>query len=79
MTSRFESREAVSGKADWEGGVAEAVEYGITADQMPEGDTALAEAWKGGEEACAALSEREQAIQKLLDEEPQGAGHADPE
>jgi hypothetical protein len=45
MAKRFESREALASKIEWEGGVLESVDYGIRVEDMPEGDTELAELW----------------------------------
>ena len=45
VSQRFESREALAAKIEWEGGVLESVDYGIKAEDMPEGDTELSELW----------------------------------
>jgi hypothetical protein len=45
IVSRFESREALASMIEGEGGVLEVVDYGIKADDMPEGDTELIELW----------------------------------
>ena len=45
MSDRFKSREDLAEKINWEGGIAEAVDYGIKAEDMPEGDTELTELW----------------------------------
>lgn len=45
MSDRFKSREDLAGKIEWEGGILESVDYGIKAEDMPEGDTELAELW----------------------------------
>jgi hypothetical protein len=38
MRSRYESKEELASKVDWEGGVTEAINgYGIGADELPEG------------------------------------------
>lgn len=41
----FENRQEVAGKIDWEGGILESLDYGLTEEDMPEGDTELREAW----------------------------------
>lgn len=59
MGKHFESRLDVAGKIDWEGGIFEALEYGIKASDMPESDQELTDAWQALEiayrvaEACA--------------------------
>ena len=45
MSDRFESRSALAGKIEWEGGLLESLDYGIKTADMPEGDTELTEAW----------------------------------
>lgn len=45
MSTRFESRRALANKINWEGGLMEALDYGIKTADMPEGDTELTEAW----------------------------------
>jgi hypothetical protein len=69
MADRFESRADLFAKIEWEGGVVEACEYGIHADEMPEGDTELAELWQKLEEAQKAVTPIADAIQALLDNE----------
>lgn len=49
--SRFESRERLAGKIEWEGGIEESFSYGITSEDMPEGDEELEEAWGKAETA----------------------------
>lgn len=48
MSTRYESKEELAGKVDWEGGVAEAINgYGIRSDELPEGTPqAIVEAWQ---------------------------------
>ena len=55
MSERFESREALAAKVSWEGGIYEALDYGIRADEMPEGDEELTAAWTAMQEAFAAF------------------------
>ena len=62
MSDRYESREAVAGKIEWEGGIFEALDYGIKTEDMPEGDTELAEAWR---ELSAAYKVADAAAEKV--------------
>lgn len=43
--SRFEDRQSLAYKIEWEGGIYESLHYGIKPDDMPEGDTELEAAW----------------------------------
>jgi hypothetical protein len=69
VSDRFESREAVAGKIEWEGGIFEALDYGIKTEDMPEGDTELAEAWRDLAVAYASASVLADKVQALLDGE----------
>lgn len=61
--SRYASRQELANKIDYEGGLCEAAfGYGIDADDMPEGDTELFEAWKRLD-ACRPVID---AVSKLL-------------
>jgi len=66
MTDRYESRSALAGKIEWEGGLMEALDYGIKAEQMPEGDEALTAAWTALEAAYKALEPLAAAVTDLL-------------
>ncbi len=68
MSDKYESREAVADKIAWEGGNWEALEYGIRAKDMPEGDTELAEAWQKLDEAYAATEAAWSTVEALLPE-----------
>ena len=48
MPSKYESREDLAAKVDWEGGVSEAINgYGIGADELPEDTPAdIVAAWR---------------------------------
>lgn len=65
MRSRYESREDLASKVEWEGGVTEAINgYGISADELPEdapGD--IVAAWRQVEEIDDAVN----SIQCWLD------------
>lgn len=65
---RFESRAALAAKIDWEGGIHEAVDYGITVDMMPEGDDVLAEAWRELASAYAQFDAAASVVSGLLPE-----------
>lgn len=68
MPDKFESRERLAQKIDWEGGNWSALEYGITADMMPEGDTELEEAWRTLQETFAAAEAAWKVVDALLPE-----------
>jgi len=77
MSDRFSSREHLAAKIEWEGGVLEALDYGITTGDMPEGDAELAEAWGKLEAAWKQLSPLADAVTDLL-EGGSGDGEAAP-
>lgn len=66
MADRFESREAVAGKIEWEGGLTESLDYGIKAADMPEGDAELAQAWEALDAAWGALQAPLERVAALL-------------
>ena len=68
MSDRFKSRAALAGKIEWEGGVMEALDYGIKTEDMPEGDTELIEAWDRLATAYHELEPLADAVAKLLPE-----------
>jgi len=68
MSDRFENRAALAGKIEWEGGLMEALDYGIKTEDMPEGDTELIEAWSKLEAAYRAVEPLAEAVDKLLPE-----------
>lgn len=76
MSEKFADRAAVAEKVDWEGGITEALEYGIKAADMPEGDAELTAAWQALEDAFTALQPLAAAVGDLLeaarDEAPDG-------
>jgi hypothetical protein len=65
--SRFENRDQLAAKIEWEGGVLEAVDYGIRSTDMPEGDVELEELWKELEDAYSKVVSPADKISKLLD------------
>lgn len=64
--SRAGNRQDVASKIAWEGGIYEALEYGIKAKNMPEGDLELAEAWQGLDAAFAMCNAAVDKVLKLL-------------
>jgi hypothetical protein len=68
MAHRFESREALAAKIEWEGGVLESVDYGIRVEDMPEGDTELAELWAELVPAYQKADELASKVHTLLEE-----------
>ena len=68
MSDRFKSRAALAGKIEWEGGLMEALYYGIKTEDMPEGDTELIEAWDRLATAYHELEPLADAVAKLLPE-----------
>ena len=70
MSDRFEDREALAAKVSWEGGILEALDYGITTEMMPEGDTELTEAWAKLEASFRETSRLADAVEKLIEDRP---------
>jgi hypothetical protein len=68
MSDRFKSRAALAGKIEWEGGLMESLDYGITTQMMPEGDTELTGAWAKLEVSFREASRLADAVEKLLAE-----------
>lgn len=68
MTHRYEDRLAVAGKIEWEGGIMEALDYGVRAEHMPEGDKELIRAWSALEDAYRAVKKLADAVDDLLPE-----------
>ncbi len=69
-TDRFTSREDLAAKIEWEGGILEAVDYGITTEMMPEGDAELTEAWNKLATAYHEMAPFADAVEKLLEDRP---------
>lgn len=72
MSVRFEDRAAVAGKIEWEGGIMEALDYGIKSADMPLGDDELTAAWDKLAVAYRALTPLVGAVAKLLNEARDG-------
>lgn len=73
MSNRFEFRSDLASKIEWEGGIFEALDYGIKAEDMPEGDTELTAAWtelRAAYDRAAKLAEKVEAL--LEDDEDDG-------
>ena len=68
MSDRFKSRAALAGKIEWEGGILEALDYGIKTEYMPEGDTELTEAWAKLEASFRETAKLADAVANLLPE-----------
>jgi hypothetical protein len=66
MSDRFADRAAVADKIEWEGGIMEALDYGLRTTDMPEGDDELTEAWGKLAAAYRELTPLVDAVGKLL-------------
>lgn len=63
----YATREEVRGKIEWEGGIMEALDYGLRVTDMPEGDTELRDAWDKLGTAYHELAPLVDAVERLLD------------
>lgn len=68
MSDRFESRDDLAAKIEWEGGILEALDYGIKIADMPEGDTELIEAWTKLQRSFETTRALVDALNELLPE-----------
>ena len=68
MADDYQTREQVAAKVDWEGGIPEALEYGLTVDDMPAGDEELRAAWGRLEAAHQPFAAAEAEVARLLEE-----------
>src|SRR5690606_33060360 len=68
MADGYQTREQVAAKVDWEGGIPEALEYGLTVDDMPAGDEELRAAWGRPEAAHQPFAAAEAEAARLLEE-----------
>ena len=68
MSDRFANRAALRDKLEWEGGIMEALDYGVKSTDMPLGDEELNEAWGKLAAAFQALRPLAAAVEKLLDQ-----------
>jgi hypothetical protein len=78
MSDRFPDRENLAAKIEWEGGLMEALDYGITTEMMPEGDEELFVAWEKLEASFRETSKLADAVQDLLDAGDDDAGEPSP-
>lgn len=62
----YDTRQNLANKIEWEGGIYGALEYGITAGDINQGDTELVEAWTSLEEAYRAFEAAAGAVEALL-------------
>jgi hypothetical protein len=69
LSDRFGNRWEVASKIDWEGGITEVLDYGVTAEDMPEGDTELAGAWHELDLLWAPLQRQITIVFSMLDSE----------
>ena len=65
---KFKDRHDLAAKISWEGGLMEALDYGITTEMMPEGDAELTEAWTKLEVSFRETAKLADAVRKLLPE-----------
>ncbi len=79
MSDRFGSREDLAAKIEWEGGLMEALDYGIKTEMMPEGDAELAEAWAKLEASFRETSKLADAVTELLEDRPLSPADTDGE
>lgn len=68
MSDRFADRAAVAGNIAWEGGIWGALEYGIKAEDMPEGDPVLQARWANLRDAFKQAQLAWKEVQELLPE-----------
>lgn len=64
--SRFGTRRDVADKVDWEGGVDEALAYGVAADEMP--DPELEAAWAAAKAAYEPYAKAAAVVEGLLED-----------
>jgi len=61
---KYETRDEVAAKVEWEGSLTEALEYGVTAGEMP--DDELGGAWVAMEHAYIEFSEAAEIVEAIL-------------
>jgi hypothetical protein len=66
VSDRYQDRQTLADKIAWEGGNWDALEYGIRASQMPEGDTELEAAWAVLDAAFAEAEAAWERVSALL-------------
>lgn len=65
--AKFETREDVRNKVEWEGGLPDALEYGIRSADLPEDDQELIGAWEEMEEAFSVFQSTQFVVEDLLE------------
>ena len=78
MSESFADRKSVRDKIEWEGGVMEAVDYGLRVTDMPEGDTELRDAWDKLVTAYESVRPLAAVVEKLLEGHGGDDDDADP-
>lgn len=62
----YDNREELAGKIDWEGGLEDALDYGIKLDDLPEDDTELRTAWEPMQKAWEEFQRLADPVRELL-------------
>jgi len=62
----FDNREELTGKILWEGGMEEALDYGINLEDLPADDKELRDAWEPMEQAWKAYQKLAEKVLDLL-------------
>jgi hypothetical protein len=66
--SKFENRQELADKIEWEGGLEDALDYGIKSSDLPESETKLIAAWALMEEAFDELERAKRVVAELIPE-----------
>lgn len=66
--SPYLDRTEVANKVDWEGGLDAVLEYGLRAEDLPEDDIELREAWQAMELAFHTFDQAADRVRDLLPE-----------
>jgi hypothetical protein len=66
--SKFENRQELADKIEWEGGLEDALDYGIKSSDLPESETKLIAAWALMEAAFDELERAKRAVAELIPE-----------
>jgi hypothetical protein len=64
----YASRCQVFGKVDWEGGLADVLEYGLDTASMPAGDTELREAWAAMQAVWDVFEPLKDRVYQMIDD-----------
>lgn len=64
----YETREGLAAKIEWEGGLLDAFDYGMTTDHLNPCDTELIAAWQKAEDAYKTLLTALNVLEALLPE-----------